>query len=200
MISWENCEVKIETTNIPVTDASNATDSTLAQSTILSSITNPTSDSTTTSEPSETPTTHGPELSRCVYEGRYYEEGDLVPSGNNWCSGLICKDGKMVLWENCEVKLQSTNLPITDNSKTTGSELSETISPSSITNPTTTSEGTTNPPDLTTTSITNLTTQTKETTNPPELELCFHEGKYYEEGMDGNEVFLDVKISNIYNF
>jgi hypothetical protein len=200
MISWENCEVKIETTNIPVTDASNATDSTLAQSTILSSITNPTSDSTTTTKPSETPTTHGPELPRCVYEGKYYEEGDLVPSGNNWCSGLICKDGKMVLWENCEVKLQSTNLPITDNSKTTGSELSETISPSYITNPTTTIEGTTNPPDLTTTSITNLTTQTKETTNPPELELCFHEGKYYEEGMDDNEVFLDVKILNIYNF
>ncbi|CAB4019523.1 Hypothetical predicted protein [Paramuricea clavata] len=181
MISWENCEVKIETTNIPVTDASKATDSTLTQSTIPNSITKPTSDSITTTKPSETPTTHGPELSRCVYEGRYYEEGDLVPSGNNWCSGLICKDGEMVLLENCEVKLQSTNLPITDNSKTTGSEPSETISPSSITNPTT-SEGTTNPPDLTTTSITNLTTQTKETTNPPELEPCFHEEKYYEEG------------------
>lgn len=54
------------------------------------------------------PITRGPESSLCYHEGRYYEEGDLAMSGNNWCSGLICNDGVMVLWDTCETKLEST--------------------------------------------------------------------------------------------
>ena len=59
-------------------------------------------------KPTLPPATPGPEPAQCFHEGRYYEEGDLATSDNNWCTGLLCKDGVMVLWDDCEVMPKST--------------------------------------------------------------------------------------------
>jgi hypothetical protein len=52
--------------------------------------------------------THGPEPATCFHEGRYYDEGDLATSDDNWCTGLICKEGDMISWDDCEVKPETT--------------------------------------------------------------------------------------------
>ena len=277
MVLWENCQVKVESTNPPITNTSQAPDSTLTQPTTTINLpttdstlnqpttpTNTTPDRIATTKPPELPlcfhegqyyeegdiisrdfdgdnwcsgwickggrlisvncsdinsikstkgtsspktvfppVTRGPEPSRCFHEGSYYEEGDLATNGTNWCTGLICKGGVMVLWEDCQVKVESTSSTITDIRKATDSVFSETISTGSITNPT--SQSSTNAQDSTLTqptidiSKTTPTPQTKETTKPPEPMLCFHEGKYYEEGKDDEE-FLDANILNIWYY
>ena len=63
---------------------------------------------TSTPKPVYPLVTRGPKPSMCFHEGRRYEEGDLATSGTDWCFGLICKDGLMVLWEDCEIKHEST--------------------------------------------------------------------------------------------
>ena len=127
------------------------------------------------------PATLGPEPPRCYHEGRYYEEGDLATSDNNWCTGFICKDGAMILWDNCELKVDSTSRPITDIGKT-DSELSETTTHASVNDSTTQST-------TTSTSPTKITSQIEGTSKPPEPDLCYHDGKYYEEGKDDEEAF-----------
>ena len=114
------------------------------------------------------PATRRPIPPLCFHEGRYYEEGDLAIGGNNWCSGFICKNGVMQVWENCKVKTesikppQSTQLPpIIDTSKTTSTPV-QTVPTVAVTEPTFNSIDT--------------------TTTASEQVLCFHEGRYYEEG------------------
>ena len=115
-------------------------------------------------------TTGGPEPTLCFHEGRFYEEDDLATTGNDWCSGLICKDGEMVIWDNCEVKVENTGIPITK----------QTTTRSSTSNPTAQSRNATKTPDLP--RHTNTITETNNVTKPAKAKMCFHEGKYYEEG------------------
>ena len=117
-------------------------------------------------------TTGGPEPTLCFHEGRFYEEDDLATTGNDWCSGLICKDGAMVIWDNCEVKVENTGIPITK----------QTTTRSSTSNPTTQSRDVTKTPNITLSRHTNTIAETNNVTKPAKAEMCFHEGKYYEEG------------------
>ena len=117
-------------------------------------------------------TTRGPEPSLCFHEGRFYEEGDVAKTGNDWCSGLICKDSEMVIWDNCEVKVENVDLLITK----------QTTTPGSTTNPTTQSRDATNSPDTTLPQPNNIVTEATHIPKTPKAELCFYNGTYYEEG------------------
>jgi hypothetical protein len=90
----------------------------------------------------------------------------------------------MLPWDDCKLKVDSTTPPIT---VSTGSGPPKTTTLGSTTNPTT--QSTNAPKYETATFPTKPTPQTEETTKPPEPDLCFHDGKYYEEGRDDEEAF-----------
>ncbi|XP_028396080.1 mucin-5AC-like [Dendronephthya gigantea] len=145
----------------------------------------------------------GPEPSRCFHEGRYYEEGDLATIGNDWCSGLLCKDGVMIQWDDCPIKKLTPSTEV--NQPTQESIVSVTITDSmekqtklSTTETTKSTElpKTTKPTEeRTTTTLPDPTTTPKAPTKPqkttagqpirttkPEKQKCYYKGKLYSPG------------------